>query len=452
MKHLHGSNNSMNDSALTSANIILSDNIVREPDGSLSFAGQSVPELARQYGTPLYLMDEARIRHNCRMYTETFAECFGEAALPRYAGKAAACRTIYQIVKEEGMGVDAVSCGEIHTALSAGFPAEKIFFHGDGKTDADIRYGLEQGVGYFIVDNPDELLQLDREAEAMGIVQRILLRVTPGIDPHTYQSVNTGTVDVKFGVPMETGQAFAFVQEALELKHVSVCGLHCHVGSEVFDETVFEDTVDVMTDFMARLRIKLGFVTEMLNVGGGYGVRYRDSDKNIDIPARIRSVADHLKKRCDALGLELPFFLMEPGRSIVADAGMTVYTVSSVKRIPGYKYYVVIDGGMTDNPRYPLYGAPYTVLHADREADFYAVYDLAGRCCESGDIIQPAVQLPIDTGRGDHIAVCTTGAYNYSMASNYNRLPRPPIVMLRDGESYLAVRRETLEDLVRLDV
>ncbi len=430
---------------------MLSDNISRAPDGTLRFAGQSVPELATRYGTPLYLMDEARIRHNCRMYTETFQECFGENALPLYAGKAASFRAVCRIAGEEGMGIDAVSPGEIHTALSAGFPAEKIFFHGDGKTDDDIRYGVEQRVGYFIVDNPDELQQLAKEAERQGVVQKVLLRVTPGIDPHTYKAINTGTVDVKFGVPMETGQAYAFVQDALCLPSLSVRGLHCHVGSEVFDETVFEDTIDVMTAFMAQLYNGFGYVTEMLNVGGGYGVRYLDTDKTIDIPARIRVVAERLKQRTEELGLKFPFFLMEPGRSIVADAGMTVYTVSSVKRIPGYKYYVVIDGGMTDNPRYPLYNAPYTVLHADREAQFYAVYDLAGRCCESGDIIQPAVKLPIDTKRGDHIAVCTTGAYNYSMASNYNRLGRPPVVMLSKNGSYVAVRRETLEDLIALD-
>ncbi len=224
------------------------------------------------------------------------------------------------------------------------------------------------------------------------------------------------------------------------------------MGSEVFDESVFEDTIDLMLAFMAQLHEKLGFVTRELNVGGGYGVRYLDSDKQVDIPARIRHVAEHLRQDCAGLGLPLPFFLMEPGRSIVADAGMTVYTVSTVKRIPGYKRYAIVDGGMTDNPRYCLYQAPYTVLNADREADFYAVFDLAGRCCESGDIIQPAVKLPDDTQRGDHIAVCTTGAYNYSMASNYNRLGRPPVVMLSSEGSRLAVRRETPEDLCALDL
>ncbi len=431
--------------------MLLSENITRAPDGTLLFAGQSVPALAERYGTPLYLMDEERIRQNCRRYTATFRECFGEDALPVYASKAASFRQMYRIAAEEGLGADVVSAGEIHTALTAGFPAEKLFFHGDGKTDADIHYAVSERVGFFVVDNPEELEQLAREAARQGIRQKVLLRITPGIDPHTYKAVTTGTVDVKFGVPMETGQAFAFVKQALGLPALEVRGLHCHVGSQVFDETVFEDCVDVMTAFMARLKRELGYETGMLNLGGGYGVRYLDTDRRVDIPARIRSVAARLKARCEELDLSLPFFVMEPGRSIVADAGMTVYTVSSVKRIPGYKYYVVVDGGMADNPRYCLYGAPYTVLHADRETAFYAVYDLAGRCCESGDIIQPTVKLPDDTRRGDHIAVCTTGAYNYSMASNYNRLGRPPVVMLRDGESCLAVRRETLEDLTALD-
>ena len=430
---------------------MISDNIRRADDGRLFFAGHSVPDLAEQYGTPLYLMDEQRIRRNCRLYLDTFRECFGTQAMPLYAGKAASFRQMYRIMAEEGMGIDAVSAGEIYTALQAGFPAEKIFFHGDGKTDADIRYGVTQRIGYFIVDNPEELEQLAAEASSQGIVQKVLLRITPGIDPHTYKAMTTGIVDVKFGVPLETGQATSFVHRALSLPSLSVCGLHCHIGSQVFDETVFEDSVDVMTEFMSRLKNEFGFETRMLNIGGGYGVRYVDTDKPIDIPARIRRVAAHLKARTVQLGLSLPFFLMEPGRSIVADAGMTVYTVSSVKRIPGYKYYVVTDGGMTDNPRYCLYGAHYTVLHADRETELYAVYDLAGRCCESGDIIQPTVKLPEDTRRGDHIAVCTTGAYNFSMASNYNRLGRPPVVMLTPDRSYIAVRRETPEDLCARD-
>lgn len=431
---------------------MLCDNISRDADGTLRFAGQSVCELADRWGTPLYLMDEDRIRQNCRMYRDAFRQAFGEEALPLYAGKAAAFRQMYRIVAEEGLGVDAVSPGEIATALSAGFPAEKIYYHGDGKTDADIVFALESGVGCFIVDNGHELIALNEEAGARGIRQKALLRITPGIDPHTYKAINTGAVDVKFGVPVETGQAMEFVRAALAMPHIEVAGLHCHVGSMVFDEDVFLRTVDLMADFMAEVRGELGVTFRELNLGGGYGVRYVEEDPRSDIPARILEVAARLKRALAERELPLPRFLMEPGRSIVADAGMTVYTVCSVKRIPGYKSYVITDGGMTDNPRYCLYGAQYTVLHAHRHGGLRAIFDLAGRCCESGDIIQPAISLPAGTNRGDRVAVCTTGAYNYSMASNYNRFGRPPVVMLRGGESFLAVRRETVEDMLALDI
>ena len=427
-------------------------NITRSADGALFFAGQSVSALAERYGTPLYLMDEDRIRLNCRMYKNAFREAFGDGALPLYASKACAFKQMYRIMKEEGMGVDCVSRGEIHTALEAGFPAEQIWFHGDGKTDTDIRYALDHSVGCFVVDGYEELDALNREAGKRQMRQKILLRVTPGIDPHTYEAVNTGRVDVKFGVPIGTGQALDFVRAALDMPNIALDGLHCHVGSMVFDESVFEDTVDLMLAFMREVKEKLAYVTKTLDLGGGYGVRYVDSDKQADIPGRIAALAEHIRTRSAAAGLPVPYILMEPGRSIVADAGMTVYTVSAVKRIPGFKNHVIVDGGMTDNPRYCLYGSRYTVLHADDRGGERAIFDLAGRCCESGDILQPAVSLPADTKRGDLIAVCITGAYNYSMASNYNRLGRPPVVMLREGESYTAVCREGLDELCGLDM
>ena len=431
---------------------MLCDNIQRDENGALRFAGQSVTDLAGRYGTPLYLMDEERIRSNCRMYKSAFRKAFGEDALPLYAGKACSFKQMYRIMAEEGMGVDAVSRGEIHTALAAGYPAENIWFHGDGKTDEDLRFALEKGVGHVIADNETELAVLEQEAAARGITQKILLRITPGIDPHTYEAISTGKVDVKFGVPIETGQALDFVRAALGMEHLSLEGLHCHVGSMVFDENVFEDTVDVMLSFMAELRDTLGYTAGTLNLGGGYGVRYVERDKQADIPGRILALAGHIREKAAEHGLPVPRILMEPGRSIVADAGMTVYTVSTVKHIPGFKNYVTVDGGMADNPRYCLYRARYTVLHAEKAAGETEVFDLVGRCCESGDILQPAVALPADIARGDHVAVCTTGAYNYSMASNYNRLGRPPVVMLSGGESYVAVRRETLDDLCALDV
>ena len=430
---------------------MLSDNIRRDEKGALCFAGHSLTALAEEYGTPLYLMDEERIRSNCRMYLGAFRAHLPEGSLPLYAGKACSFRQLIRIMAQEGMGLDVVSAGEIHTAVTAGFPPERMYFHGNCKTDEEIRYALQQGVGCFIVDNEEELLALQREAAAAGTVQEILLRVTPGIDPHTYAAVNTGMVDSKFGEAIETGQARQRVQQALALPNLRLRGLHCHVGSMVFDEDVFERTVDVMVAFMAELRRENGWTAEVLNLGGGYGVRYRESDGQVDIPARIGEVARRLHQQCALLDFPLPRVLMEPGRSIVADAGMTLYTVQSVKRLPGYKSYAAVDGGMGDNPRYALYQAPYTVLAVEPGEGPAAVYDLVGRYCESGDILQPAVELPADLRRGDLVAVCTTGAYNYSMASNYNRVGRLPVVMLTKEGSYTAVRRETPEDLCALD-
>ena len=429
---------------------MLSDNIGRTPEGVLTIAGQEVTRLAAEYGTPLYLMDEQRIRSNCRMYLKAFRENFPEDSLPLYASKAASFKQIYRIMAEEGMGVDVVSSGELYTALAAGFPAERIHFHGNCKTDADIAYGVASGIGCFIADNREELLALEKTAAGAGVTQAILLRVTPGIDPHTYEAVSTGKVDSKFGAAVETGQAMELVKLALAQPHLKLLGLHCHAGSQVFGEDVYQRTIDIMAAFLAEIRDETGAVLEELNLGGGYGVRYTEEDEAIDIPARLREVALHLRRETEKHGLPMPRFLMEPGRSIVADAGMTLYTVGSIKRIPGYKQYAAVDGGMTDNPRYALYQSRYTVYHGSKTGPTER-FDVVGRCCESGDIIQPHVELPADTCRGDILAVCTTGAYNYSMASNYNRLPRPPIVMLTPEGSYTAVRRETFADLTALD-
>ena len=429
---------------------MLSDNIGRTPEGVLTIAGQEVTRLAAEYGTPLYLMDEQRIRSNCRMYLKAFRENFPEGSLPLYASKAASFKQIYRIMAEEGMGVDVVSSGELYTALAAGFPAERIHFHGNCKTDADIAYGVASGIGCFIADNREELLALEKTAAGAGVTQAILLRVTPGIDPHTYEAVSTGKVDSKFGAAVETGQAMELVKLALAQPHLKLLGLHCHVGSQVFGEDVYQRTIDIMAAFLAEIRDETGAVLEELNLGGGDGVRYTEEDETIDIPARLREVALHLRRETEKHGLPMPRFLMEPGRSIVADAGMTLYTVGSIKRIPGYKQYAAVDGGMTDNPRYALYQSRYTVYHGSKTGPTER-FDVVGRCCESGDIIQPHVELPADTCRGDILAVCTTGAYNYSMASNYNRLPRPPIVMLTPEGSYTAVRRETFADLTALD-
>lgn len=433
---------------------MLCENIGVNSAGHLTFAGQDTVELAREYGTPLYLMDENRIREKCRIYLKAMKEAFGEESQPVYAGKAACFKYIYRIMKEEGMGIDLVSPGEIYTAHSQGFPMENSFFHGNNKTDADIAYAMDCGVGYFMVDNMYEIKAINAMAGERGQVQRVILRLTPGIDPHTYSAVATGKVDSKFGIAIETGQAEFFVKEAFDLKNVKIMGYHCHVGSQVFDEegSVYLDAATIMLDFAADMEKKYGLKAEILNMGGGYGVAYTDEDTGVDISANIHLLAGHIKAECERLGIALPKILMEPGRSIVADAGMTLYSVGTLKEITGYKNYASVDGGMTDNPRYALYGSKYTVYLAERmndEADFRC--DVVGRCCESGDIIQPDVLIPRPE-RGEILAVATTGAYNYSMASNYNRIPRPALVMLRNGESFLAVRRESFEDLVKNDM
>ena len=422
--------------------------------GHLCLAGVDTVDLAKKYGTPLYLMDEDRIRERCRTYIDAMRDAFGDDARPLYASKAASFRAIYRIMKEEGMGVDVVSSGEVYTAVSAGFPMENAYFHSNNKTDDDIRYAIENGIGYFVVDNVEELDAIERIAPLYQVCQKVLLRLTPGIDPHTYAAVATGKVDSKFGSAIETGQAEEIAKYAMSLENVRLMGFHCHVGSQVFDSDVFVRAAEIMLDFVAMMQSKHGFTTAELDLGGGYGVRYLDSHPEIDIDANIKEVAQFMKDHCRKLGIALPAVRMEPGRSIVADAGMTLYTAGTVKRIPGYKNYVSVDGGMADNPRYALYGSPYTVVLANRmnanAAPF--VCSVVGRCCESGDILQENVKLPSDVTRGDTVAVLTTGAYNYSMSSNYNRLPRPPVVMLRNGADTLAVRRETFEDICRNDI
>ena len=433
---------------------MICNNLTVNEQGHLCLGGQDTTELAKQYGTPLYLMDEDRIRERCRTYMSAMKEAFGAASLPLYASKAASFKQVYRIMKEEGMGVDVVSSGEICTAVSVGFPMERAYFHSNNKTDADIDYAIENGIGYFVVDNREELDAIEYFAAKRGITQKILLRLTPGIDTHTYAAVNTGKVDSKFGSAIETGQADAITAYTLSLSHIKLSGYHCHIGSQVFDSDTFLRAAAIMLDFANRMREKYGFVIDELDLGGGYGVRYLDEHPEIDIRANILGVGEAVRAQCKALDYPIPAIRLEPGRSIVADAGLTLYSVGTVKQIPGYKNYVSVDGGMTDNPRFALYGSPYTVLLANRVNDESTPFkcSVVGRCCESGDILQENVTLPANTARSDILAVLTTGAYNYSMSSNYNRIPRPPVVMLKDGESYVAVKRETLEDVSRNDV
>ena len=431
---------------------MLHENLGINEKGRLTFAGADAVLLAEKYGTPLMLLDEDRIRRNIRRYKEALLECFGEGSFPLFASKALCFKGIYRLAKEEGIGMDAVSVGELYTAKAAGFDLSKAYFHGNNKTDADIAYAVENGVGAFVVDNADELLALEAYLASANKKQDILLRITPGIDPHTHKAIVTGSVDSKFGSAIETGQAEEITRLALSLPHIVLKGFHCHVGSQIFDIEPFTEAADIMLRFIAYIAAETGYTAEVLNLGGGLGVKYVEGQPELDYAAVVRDMAAVIKLRASVIGCALPRILLEPGRSLVADAGVTLYTVGSVKTIKGYKSYVSVDGGMPDNPRYALYEAPYTVLLASKasaKADF--ICSVVGRCCESGDILQENVNLPKPV-RGDILAVLCTGAYNYAMASNYNRIPRPAVVWVKEGEDRLAIRRESFEDMTRLEV
>ena len=418
---------------------------------NLLFAGYDTVSLAKKYGTPLMLLDENRIRSNMRTYKNALAKYFGVGSRPLYASKALSFTAMYQIASEEDICTDIVSVGELYTAIKAGFNLENAFFHGNAKSDGDIEYAIKNGIGYFVVDTSDELYAIDKVASSLGVKQKILLRITPGIDPHTHSAISTGKVDSKFGTAIETGQAYSITSLALSLSSIDLRGFHCHIGSQIFEIEPYCDAADIMIDFVNEISQRLDYVAEILNLGGGFGVRYVESDPVISYEENIKQIAEHIHSYCDENNLKCPTILMEPGRSIVADAGMTIYSVLSVKEITGYKNYIAIDGGMTDNPRYALYGSQYTILGANKmskNADYVA--DIAGRNCESGDLIAQNVSIP-RLSRGDYLAVLVTGAYNYSMASNYNRVPRPAVVLLGEADR-VVIKRESVEDVSRLDI
>ena len=428
---------------------MLHDNLCVNEKGHLTIGGVDTVDIAKEYGTPTYVLDTEHVRRQMRLYYNTLTECFGSTAIPLFASKALSFKEIYRIAAEEKLGIDCVSPGEIYTAKAAGFPMERAYFHGNNKTDADLTFAIECGVGTFVVDNKDELLSLDRIAGEKGIIQRILLRITPEVDPHTHKAIMTGNVDSKFGSPISTGQASEIVKKAIDCKNIDLVGVHAHIGSQIFDTEPFVTAAKIMIRFIADINDKFGYLLRELNLGGGFGVRYTENDDTIDIVQNIRAISEQINEICKERNIIRPKIMFEPGRSIVAAAGLTLYTVGSVKTIPGFRNYVSIDGGMPDNPRYALYGSKYTAVVANKAnepADYPCT--LAGRCCESGDLIGEGMKIQ-NPERGDIAAVLVTGAYNYSMASNYNRIPRPPIVAVEGGRSKLVVKRESYEDLIR---
>ena len=421
-------------------------------DNHLMIGSHDAVALAKEYGTPLYVLDEDQMRRNCREYRQTLADCYAGESMALFASKALCTLHTARVAAEEGLGADAVSGGEVYTLLKAGFPMEKVFFHGNCKTPEEIALAMAAGVGFFVVDNREELDRVNAIAGEKGVVQKILFRVKPGVDCHTHEYIKTGQIDSKFGVALETGEALEIHRRAAGLPNVRVEGVHCHIGSQIFEIEPFCEAIHRMMALMAELRDSLGMRTRILNLGGGFGIRYDAKDDPPLLADYIRRVADTVKSEAERLALPLPCLMFEPGRAIVGNAGVTLYTVGSVKTIPGIRTYVAVDGGMADNPRYILYGAKHPALIADRAGDApEGSVTIAGKCCESGDLIAEDVPLP-RAKAGDILAVLVTGAYHYSMASNYNRLPRPAMVALRGNEKKVIVRRETYDDLISHDV
>ncbi|MBQ9977946.1 MAG: diaminopimelate decarboxylase [Clostridia bacterium] len=431
---------------------MLTDSYSVNSKGHLCLGGADTVDLANQFGTPLYVFDEKDIRNNCKAFKEAFDEYYEGNALVLYASKAFSCKEMYRLVNSEGLGTDVVSGGELYTALSAGFPAEKIYFHGNNKTPNEIEYALDSKIGRIVADNIYELETIDHIAGEKGIKAKVLFRIKPGIDAHTHDFIKTGQIDCKFGFALENGEAYEAVKKITTLENTQLVGIHCHIGSQIFETEPFVLAADVMLNFADKIRKDFGITLEELNLGGGYGIKYVDSDKPVSENESIKLLCTAVKKACNEYDYPLPKLLIEPGRSIVGASTLTLYKIGCVKTIKDIRTYVSVDGGMSDNPRYALYGAKYEMIvanKANKPKDFEAT--VAGKCCESGDLIGENIKIQTPEVN-DTLAVLATGAYNYSMSSNYNRIPRPAAVMVNDGKARLIINRETYEDIIRNDI
>lgn len=432
--------------------MFVSENLSVNEKNHLVIGKNDAVELAKEFGTPLYVLDEDLFRKNCRVYKNAMDKYYGGNGLVLYANKALCTLFTCRAAMEEGLGVDVVSGGELYTAIKAGFPMDKVYFHGNNKTADEIDFAVKSGVGCFIVDNVYELETLNETAKKYGAVQNIMFRIKPGVDAHTHSFIRTGQIDSKFGVALENGEAFEITEKACKMSNVKVVGVHCHIGSQIFDIEPFKEAADIMMNFIGDVKDKLGLEIEQLNLGGGYGIMYTENDDPVPYDEYIKHVSEVVKAAADKRNVKLPFILMEPGRSIAAPAGVTLYTVGGVKDIKNVRKYISVDGGMGDNPRYILYQSEYEAVVANNaNAARTEKVTIAGKCCESGDILLNDAMMP-EIHVGDTLAVLATGAYNYSMASNYNRIPRPAMVAVSDGSARVIVKRESYDDLIKNDV
>lgn len=420
-------------------------------NGHLEIGGCDVADLAAQFGTPLYIVDEALVRQRASEYVEAF-KASGLRFQVAYASKAFSVMAMCAIAEQEGLSLDVVSDGELYTAMQAGFPAERIHFHGNNKTPEEINMALDAGIGCFVVDNFSELQLLNALAGDKGKKVNILLRITPGVEAHTHDYISTGQQDSKFGFDLGNGAAKQAIQEALTLPNLVILGVHSHIGSQIFEVEGFRMAVDKVADFAVEIRNELDLTFKVINLGGGFGIRYVEGDTPLPISEYVAAITGAIITNFTKAEFPLPEIWVEPGRSMVGDAGTTLYTVGTSKHIPGVRKYIAVDGGMTDNPRPALYQSQYEAVLANRANDpAEETVSIAGKCCESGDMLIWDLELP-KAEKGDLLAVFCTGAYNYAMASNYNRIRRPAVVFVKDGHADLAVKRESLENIVCNDV
>lgn len=423
--------------------------------GHLEIGGCDSIDLAKRFGTPLYVFDEAYIRKMMRTYVASLKDNYDANGIVLYASKAFSCKAIYKIAQSEGVGVDVVSGGELYTALSAGFPADKIYMHGNNKTPEELEYAVDSGVGIIVVDSYLEADRLDKLCGERGIKQSVLIRINPGVEAHTHAYVQTATPDSKFGFSIANGTAEDITRYVLSKNNLLLKGFHCHIGSQIFEKQSFVLAAQKMMNFIALIAKKIGYTASILNIGGGFGIYYTDEDPKLnenDYAEYLKALCDEIKKQASDLNIAPPYIALEPGRSIVGEAGVTLYTAGAIKDIPGVKKYIAVDGGMFDNPRYALYQSKYTVVAAgNMNAPCNNKVTISGKCCESGDIIAVNVPLP-EVESGDIIAVLSTGAYNYSMASNYNRNAIPQAIIVNDGVAETIIKKQSYEDIARNDV
>ncbi len=424
---------------------------MKTEENTLVIGGIKTTKLVEEFGTPLYVMDENLIRENCKMYFESF-NCSDRGNKVAYAGKAFLTLAMCKIIEEEGLCLDVVSGGELYTAYKAGFPLEKVLFHGNNKTLEEIEMGVSLGVGTFVVDNLFEIEQLNKIAKDYGRNQDIYLRITPGIEAHTHEYIKTGQIDSKFGFAPVGDNIINAIKRAISLENINLLGLHCHIGSQIFEITPYEDAADIMLNLINRVKNETGYIIKELDLGGGFGIYYSDEDRPREIEEYCNAIINKVDKVCNEIGLERPTLIIEPGRSIAGNAGITLYTIGSIKNIPSVRKYVSVDGGMTDNIRPALYKARYECIVANR-----VIYDanekvtISGKCCESGDILLNAIKIP-SVLSGDVLAVMSTGAYGYSMSNNYNKIPKPAVVMVKDGKTKIICKRESYDDIIKNEV